>query len=69
MDIKEARKALSPSEGAAIPAFSKEQSTRPVYNGRPFTKSGLPVGLFHPVFNSFQAALKRTLTAADSTLR
>ncbi|KAG6914878.1 hypothetical protein DXG01_014771 [Tephrocybe rancida] len=40
-----------------MPAFKAEQEKRPVLNGRPLHNYGPPVGLFHPVFNSFQAAM------------
>jgi hypothetical protein len=36
-----------------------EQEKRPVLNGRPDYNSGPPVGLFHPVFNVFQAAMRK----------
>ena len=52
-----------------MPAFAKEQSKRPVYNGRPQENSGLPIGLFHPVFNDFHAAMRSTeaLYAGEKT--
>jgi hypothetical protein len=50
--------ALPPSSAAVIPVFLKEQVKRPVLNGRPFRNFGPPIGLFHPVFNSFHAALR-----------
>src|SRR5579863_10104607 len=50
--------ALAPPSAAPLPAFRKEQEKRPVLNGRPHYNSGLPVGLFHPVFNSFDAAMR-----------
>ena len=55
-DVKIARIALAPSSAAAMPAFLKEQQKRPVLNGRPFHNFGPPIGLFHPIFDSFQAA-------------
>ena len=40
-----------------MPAFlKKEQQNRPVLNGRPCHNFGPPIGLFHPIFDSFQAA-------------
>ncbi|KAF5363522.1 hypothetical protein D9756_000153 [Leucocoprinus leucothites] len=57
-DIKAARAALPPSSAAALPAYQNAQEKRPVLNGRPHHNSGLPVGLFHPVFNSFHAAIR-----------
>ncbi|KAG6910125.1 hypothetical protein DXG01_012884 [Tephrocybe rancida] len=56
-DVEAARQALPPSSAAAMPAFKAEQEKRPVLNGRPHHNYGPPVGLFHPVFNSFQAAM------------
>jgi hypothetical protein len=50
--------APAPSSAAPLPAFLHEQEKRPVLNGRPLYNSGLPVGLFHPVFNSFHAAMR-----------
>lgn len=52
------RNAPLPSSSAAMPALWDEQKKRPVLNGRPDNNFGPPIGLFHPVFNSFQAALK-----------
>ena len=50
--------ALSPSSAAGMPAFLTEQVKRPVLNGRPNHNFGPPIGLFHPVFNSFHAAMR-----------
>lgn len=55
-DVEIARIALAPSSAAAMPAFLKEQQKRPVLNGRPCHNFGPPIGLFHPIFDSFQAA-------------
>jgi hypothetical protein len=41
-----------------MPSFQREQRERPVLNGRPYHNAGLPVGLFHPVFNAFHAAMR-----------
>jgi hypothetical protein len=41
-----------------MPAFLREQEKMPVLNGRPTGNFGPPIGLFHPVFNAFQTALK-----------
>jgi hypothetical protein len=49
-----------------MPAFQIEQNKRPVLNGRPSYNYGLPVGLFHPIFDSFQAARKEDLSYADA---
>ncbi|KAI0254034.1 hypothetical protein BJV78DRAFT_1188082 [Lactifluus subvellereus] len=57
-DVSTARWARTPSEAAVIPAFQNEQEKRPVFNGRPLHNSGPPIGLFHPVFNSFHAAMR-----------
>ncbi|KAI5121423.1 hypothetical protein M0805_006186 [Coniferiporia weirii] len=59
-DVEIARTAIPPSSAAAIPAFLKEQEKRPVLNGRPCNNYGPPIGLFHPIFDSFQAAMKVT---------
>ncbi|KAI0296951.1 hypothetical protein B0F90DRAFT_1635421 [Multifurca ochricompacta] len=40
-----------------MPFFIQEQKNRPLLNGRPINQFGPPIGLFHPVFNSFQAAM------------
>ncbi|TFK59592.1 hypothetical protein BDN72DRAFT_883895 [Pluteus cervinus] len=56
-DIEAARKAPRPSSAAVVGDFIDEQNKRPVLNGRPFNNFGPPIGLFHPVFNSFRAAL------------
>ncbi|KAI0294704.1 hypothetical protein B0F90DRAFT_1820992 [Multifurca ochricompacta] len=56
----DARKAIAhptPSSGAKMPFFIQEQKNRPLLNGRPINQFGPPIGLFHPVFNSFQAAM------------
>ena len=50
--------ALTPSSAATMPRFQNEQERRPVFNGRPLYNSGPPFGLFHPVFNSFNAAMR-----------
>ncbi|KAG6836950.1 hypothetical protein H0H93_000590, partial [Arthromyces matolae] len=57
-DVERARMAPAPSSAAAIPAFAIEQEKRPVLNGRPYENYGLPVGLFHPVFNTFHAEMR-----------
>jgi hypothetical protein len=64
-----ARNALAASSAATMPAFRGEQDKRPVLNGRPSHNHGPPVGLFHPVFNSFQAMWKsRTPPHADAKM-
>jgi hypothetical protein len=57
LDVKHSRSALAPSSAATMPAFQNEQGKRPVFNSRPSHDFGLPIGLFHPVLNSFQAAM------------
>ncbi|KAF9152944.1 hypothetical protein BGX20_005034 [Mortierella sp. AD010] len=43
----------SPSSAAKPHGFSRRQEKDPIYNGRPFEKSGPPVALFHTVFGEF----------------
>jgi hypothetical protein len=43
-----------------MPTFLNEQQKKPVLNGRPAGNFGPPIGLFHPVFNSFQAAMRNS---------
>ena len=38
-----------------MPSFLKQQEKFPVFNGRPYELTGPPIGLFHPVFDYFQA--------------
>jgi hypothetical protein len=38
-----------------MPNFRVEQDKRPVLNGRPSRNFGLPIGLFHDIFNTFEA--------------
>ena len=38
-----------------MPSFLKQQEKYPVFNGRPYELTGPPIGLFHPVFDYFQA--------------
>jgi hypothetical protein len=52
-NLRAAQLALSPSAAAVISTFRDEQRTRPVLNCRPADLFGPPVGLFHPVFNTF----------------
>ena len=66
-DIKLARSALNPSTAAGIPEFQTQQATRPVLNGRPARNFGPPIGLFHPVFNSFHAAMRSQSPPDSST--
>ncbi|KAI0250970.1 hypothetical protein BJV78DRAFT_1214991 [Lactifluus subvellereus] len=67
-DVLAACWALPPSDAAAMPAFQNEQEKRPVLNGRPLYNSGPPIGLFHPVFNSFHAAMRDPESSyADAT--
>ncbi|TFK62236.1 hypothetical protein BDN72DRAFT_903401 [Pluteus cervinus] len=47
----------SPSSAAVPPVLGHTQAKHPVLNGRPSNNYGPPVGLFHPVFNSFKAAV------------
>jgi hypothetical protein len=56
-DVETARMALPASSAATIPAYQIEQRKWPVLNGCPHHNYVLPIGLFHPVFNSFQAAM------------
>ena len=65
-DVETARRALPPSSGAVMPAFLKEQQSRPVLNGRPATNYGPPIGLFHPVFDSFCSAITSTKPLPDN---
>ena len=65
-DVETARRALPPSSGAVMPAFSMEQQNRPVLNGRPATNYGPPIGLFHPVFDSFRSAITSTKPLPDN---
>ncbi|KAG6884082.1 hypothetical protein C0992_007052 [Termitomyces sp. T32_za158] len=57
-DVEQARNAPAPSSAAAMPAFLGEQQKRPVLNGRSSDNNGLPIGLFHPVFNSFHSDIQ-----------
>ncbi|KAI5122482.1 hypothetical protein M0805_001392 [Coniferiporia weirii] len=65
-DVEMAQRAPTPSSAAAMPTFLKQQTRRPVLNGRPYNNYGLPVGLFHPVFDSFQAAMKEDVCYPDA---
>jgi hypothetical protein len=62
-----ARNAPPPSSAAVIPAFLNEQEKRPILNGRPLRNFGPPIGLFHPVFNSFHAALRDPKLSYEKT--
>jgi hypothetical protein len=53
-----ARAAPAVSSAAEVERFMIEQWERPVSNGRPSYNVDPPIGLFHPVFNSFRAAMK-----------
>ena len=64
-DIDLAQNALAPSSAAILPRFSTKQTEQPVLNGRPFRNYGLPVGLFHPAFNLFQAIMNESPKPAD----
>lgn len=57
-DIEAGRTAPPPSSAAVMPVFKEQQQKKPVLNGRPHQNFGLPVGLFHPVFNAFQATMQ-----------
>ena len=65
-DVETARRALPPSSGAVMPAFSKEQQNRSILNGRPATNYGPPIGLFHPVFDSFSSTITSTEPLPDN---
>jgi hypothetical protein len=41
-----------------MPKFQIEQEKRPVLNGRPDNNFGLPIGLFVPLFNSFDDLMR-----------
>lgn len=60
LDVNTALLALPPSSAAVIANFSVEQGKRPILNGRPAYHCGPPVGLFHPVFDSFCSAIIST---------
>ncbi|KAI0293185.1 hypothetical protein B0F90DRAFT_1764110 [Multifurca ochricompacta] len=45
------------SKPAIISEYIKQQEELPIFNGRPFECYAPPIGLFHPVFNSFQEVL------------
>ncbi|KAG6892706.1 hypothetical protein C0992_012880, partial [Termitomyces sp. T32_za158] len=57
-DVEIARIALAPSSAAAMPDFVGQQKKKPVLNGRPLHNFGLPIGLFHPVFNSLHSDIR-----------
>lgn len=57
--FQDADKEPSPSKGAYVKLFRKLQEKNPIYNGRPAENSGVPVGLYHDAFNTFQAHLDR----------
>ena len=40
--------------------FTKEQSEDPIWSDRPYKNNADPIGLYHPVFNEFQDAMKNT---------
>ncbi|KAI0293179.1 hypothetical protein B0F90DRAFT_1643375, partial [Multifurca ochricompacta] len=46
-----------PSRAALISEYIKQQAKLPILNGCPFGCYAPPIGLFHPVFNSFQEVL------------
>jgi hypothetical protein len=55
--IKSVLKAPSPSSAAVLNAFIHEQQKRPIWNGRPSTKRGIPIQLYHPTFSKFLRAI------------
>src|SRR5882762_5942271 len=57
ISVQQGKAALSPSIGARASDFEKEQEKRPIMNGRPLEKHGLPVHLFHRAFSHFQHTL------------
>jgi len=59
-DLEAAHNSPTPFSAAASPRLSEEQSSRPVLNGQPLGLHAEPIGLFHPVFNQFQADLNNT---------
>jgi hypothetical protein len=54
LSVQQGKDAPSPSSASKISAFNNEQAKRPIMNGRPIEKHGLPVHLFHPAFTRFQ---------------
>ncbi|QRV97647.1 Tyrosine kinase [Ceratobasidium sp. AG-Ba] len=54
------RNCQPPSETACSSNYRKQQNqgTAPVFNGRPVDRTGLPIQLFHPVFDHFFQALE-----------
>ncbi|KAF8592728.1 hypothetical protein K439DRAFT_1379042 [Ramaria rubella] len=58
-NVELARLAPPPSSAAPLVAFRVEQEKRPVLNGRPSKNFGPPIGLFHPVFDLFQANMTK----------
>ncbi|KDN34340.1 hypothetical protein RSAG8_12571, partial [Rhizoctonia solani AG-8 WAC10335] len=63
-DIPSASVAARPEE------FREQQEGEaPIYNGRPFGRTGIPIELFHPAFNIFATRLKQTenLSASQYT--
>jgi hypothetical protein len=50
-----------------MPEFQAQQAKKPVLNGRPAHNYGPPVGLFHPVFNSFHADMRNQGPPDSST--
>ncbi len=55
--MHDARAAPNPSSAATLPAYQEGQNKKPILNGRPQRNYGPPIGLFHPVFNDFHAAM------------
>ncbi|KAF8577897.1 hypothetical protein K439DRAFT_1621781 [Ramaria rubella] len=58
-NVELARLAPPPSSATPLAVFQVEQTKHPVLNGRPSYNYGPPIGLFHPVFNSFQATMTK----------
>ncbi|KAG8731859.1 hypothetical protein FRC11_001924 [Ceratobasidium sp. 423] len=56
------RDAPSASIAAQHSAFEKQQAkdNTPIYNGRPYERTAIPIQLFHPVFNLFTTELEQT---------
>ncbi|CAE6405663.1 hypothetical protein RSOLAG22IIIB_10241 [Rhizoctonia solani] len=55
------RSAASASEAAHHSAFQKQQekSKIPIYNGRPYGRTDIPIQLFHPAFDFFTTEFKK----------
>ncbi|KAF8597082.1 hypothetical protein BDV93DRAFT_479692 [Ceratobasidium sp. AG-I] len=56
------RDGSSASAAAGVSDFIKQQTndTKPIYNGRPYSRTALPVHLYHHAFEQFATKLKAT---------